>query len=393
MPDSSVNPLTSPSVPGEVKTSTGISTPSASSPFPLLEAERQRLEQFTHDQLARISGARDALLADKRNIEQALEARRAELERQAQLLRTRLLELHEREKKASDRIEDALPERSATYRRRRYSSLIDKRKLEDEGADPEVRALREQLQELKQNMVLLRGERDAAFDELRQLRQQTPPPAAGATEESFSRDPDGHRESAPDAPPSTDSRYAEEIEALQRQIRDQQQLLQQLQAERTPVSPTGDWQRRLEQMKSERDAALAEVHRLVQEPEEWAKQEEEIVALNRDLRLRETKLQEELQLLAQEHQRLERTLADYRERSNLLDHDRSQLENRSGEFRLREERLRLREAELREMKDMIERDNIQARKELVEERQQVTRLREVLRQERENPRPKTPLPG
>jgi hypothetical protein len=343
-----------------------------------LEAERQRLEQFTRDQLARISQARDALLADKRNTEQALEARRLELERQAELLRTRLQELHEREKKASERIEDALPERSATYRRRRYSSLVDKRKLEDEGADPEVRALREQLHELKQNMVLLRGERDAAFDELQQLRQQPPLPAVESTEESLG---------------GSSQRSAEdraELESLRCQIQDQQQLIQQLETEKNRAVASDEWQRQLDQVKSERDAALAEVHRLVQEPEEWAKQEEEIVALNRDLRQRETKLQEELQLLAQEHQRLERTLAEYRERSNLLDHDRSQLENRSGEFRLREERLRLREAELREMKDMIERDNIQARKELVEERQQVTRLRELLRQERDPSRPKTP---
>lgn len=380
MPDSSVTPLPSSSIASEVKASAGTPSSAASSPFPLLEAERQRLEQFTRDQLSQISRARDALLADKRNTEQALEARRLELERQSQLVRNRLQELHEREKKAGERIEDALPERSATYRRRRYSSLIDKRKLADEGADPEVRALREQLQELKQNMVLLRGERDAAFDELQQLRHEPPPlPPDGSPAAPFSRDA---KRSAEDA---------EQIETLHGQIRDLQQLHQQLQADQSRALPSEDWQQ-LDQVKSERDAALAEVQRLVQEPEEWAKQEEEIVALNRDLRQRESKIQEELHILAQEHQRLERTLVEYRERSNLLDQDRSQLEDRDREFRLREEQMRLREAELREMKDMIERDNILARKELVEERQQVTRLREILRQERETSRPKTPPP-
>jgi len=360
MPDSSIsaNALPPSSMAGGATASAGTSTSAASSPFALLEAERQRLEQFTRDQLSQISRARDTLLAEKRTNEQALEARRLELERQGQLVRTRLQELHEREKKAGERIEDALPERSATYRRRRYSSLVDKRKLAEEDVDPEVKALREQLHELKQNLLLVKNERDAAFDELQEFRRQPPPqPAVDSPSDSSSSD----RE-----------RSAEEIEGLRRQLQEQQG--------------------QLDQIKSERDVALAEVQRLVQEPEDWARQEEEIVALNRDLRQRESKIQEELHLLAQEHQRLERTFVEYRERSNLLDQDRSQLEDRDREFRLREEQLRLREAELREMKDMIERDNILARKELVEERQQVTRLRELLRQERESSRPKTPPP-
>jgi hypothetical protein len=340
----------------------------------LLEAERQRLEQFTRDQLAQISRARDALLAEKRNIEQDLEARRLELERQGQLLRTGLQDLHEREKKAGERIEDALPERSATYRRRRLSSLMDKRKLEEEGADPEAKALREQLQELKQNVVLLRGERDAAFDELQQLRQQPPAvPATPPAEESSSRDT---QRSAADTAA---------IETLQRQLQEQQQLIQQLQAEKLQARPSApdDWQRQLDQVKSERDDALAEIQHLTQEPEDWAKHEEQIVSLNRELKQKETRIQEELQLLAQEHERLEKTLAEYRERSNVLDQSQSELDNRSGHFRLREEQLRLREAELREMRDLVEKENIQTRKELVEERQQVARLRELLRQERE----------
>src|SRR5437762_14166793 len=84
----------------------------AGSPFALLEAERQRLEQFTRDQLAQISRARDAFLSEKRATEQALETRRLQLEEQGQLLRNRLQEMHERDKKSVDRIEDALPERS-----------------------------------------------------------------------------------------------------------------------------------------------------------------------------------------------------------------------------------------------------------------------------------------
>jgi len=386
MPDSSVTPL-----PGSSIASGAVGSPSSagSSPFALLEAERQRLEQFTRDQLAQISRARDALLAEKRNTQQALEARRLELEQQGQLLRNRLHELHEREKKAGDRIEDALPERSVNYRRRRFSSLVDKRKLEEEDVDPEVRALREQLQELKQNMVLLRGERDAAFDELEQLRQQ--PPLAPTTPEnadSSSRDAERSAESA-------DVKLTAEIESLQRQLQEQQTLIERFQTEQAKVPtqsalPSEEWQRELDKLKLERDVALAEVHRLVQEPDDFAQQEEEIVALNRELRRRGTQIQEELQLMGQEHQRLEKTLREYQERSGALDRERLEIEQRDRDAHLREEQMRLREAELREMKEMIEKDNILARKELNEERQQVARLREVLRQERENPRPKTP---
>ena len=342
----------------------------AGSPFALLEAERQRLEQFTRDQLAQISRARDAFLAEKRDTEQNLETRRQQLEEQGQLLRTRLQELHDRERKAGDRSDDALPERSANYRRRRFSSLIDKRKLEEESADPELHALREQLNEMKQTMVLLRGERDAAWDELQQVRQELHQAQENRAPASSS------------AAPPADATQAAELEALRRQVQHQQQLLQDLQAKQRRNFPSDELQRRLEQLKSERDAALSEVERLAQTPEEWTKQEEEFAALSRELRQRETKLQEDLRLLAQEHQRLEKTVADFRERSRQLDQEQLELGGRDREFRFREEQLRLREAEIKEMRDLIEQDNALARKELVEERLEVARLRELLQQER-----------
>ena len=346
----------------------------AGSPFALLEAERQRLEQFTRDQLAQISRARDAFLAEKRDTEQNLETRRQQLEEQGQLLRTRLQELHDRERKAGDRSDDALPERSANYRRRRFSSLIDKRKLEEESADPELHALREQLNEMKQTMVLLRGERDAVWDELQQARQEL-----RQTQES-QLNPSTPTIAA--APPSLDPTQVAELETLRRQVRDQQQLLQDLQTKQRRQFPSDEWQRRLDQVKLERDAALSEVERLVQTPEDWTKQEKEFVALNRGLQQREVKLQEDLRLLAQEHQRLEKTVADFRERSRQVDQEQLELGGRDREFRFREEQLRLREAEIKEMRDLIEQDNALARKELVEERLEVARLRELLQQER-----------
>src|SRR6266852_5418165 len=220
MPDSSVTPLPASSTASGVAASIGSPPQAASSPFPLLEAERQRLEQFTRDQLAQISRARDAFLSEKRATEQALETRRLQLEEQGQLLRNRLQEMHERDKKSVDRIEDALPERSVNYRRRRFSSLMDKRKLEEESVDPEVKALREQLEELKQTMVLLRGERDAAWDELQQVRQEL-----RQSQESLASGVSND----PGAPSGTDPAQAAELESLRRQILDQQHVIQDLQ--------------------------------------------------------------------------------------------------------------------------------------------------------------------
>jgi DNA repair exonuclease SbcCD ATPase subunit len=376
MPDADQEHLNAPQASAGVAPAAPSSDPPvAGSPFALLEAERQRLEQFTRDQLAQISRARDAFLQEKRATEQALETRRQQLEEQGQLLRNRLQELHEREKKAGDRSDDALPERNANYRRRRFSSLIDKRKLEEESQDPELKALREQLQEMKQTMVLLRGERDAAWDELQQVRQE------------LNQAQENKALAGSSTAPSADPTQVAELEALRRQVQQQQQLLQDLQAKPRRNFPSDELQRRLDQLKSERDAALSEVERLVQEPEGWTKQEEEFAALSRELRGRESKLQEDLRMLAQEHQRLEKTAADFQERSQQLDQQRQEHDNRDREFRFREEQLRLREAEIKEMRDLIEQDNALARKELVQERSEVARLRELLQHERGASRP------
>ena len=380
-------PLTTPDPPreGEAATPAYPAEPRPSeqpvptgSPFALLEAERQRLEQFTRDQLAQISRARDAFLSEKRATEQALENRRLQLEEQGQLLRNRLQEMHERDKKSVDRIEDALPERSVNYRRRRFSSLVDKRKLEDESIDPEIRALREQLEELKQTTVLLRGERDAAWEELQRVRQELQQAQEKGTAPSDTA-----------ASPVTDPAQAVELDSLRRQVLDQQQVIQDLQAKQRRRFPSDELQRRLDQLKSELDTALAEVERLVQEPEDWTKQEEEFAALSRELHDREVKLQEDLRLLAQEHQRLEKTLADSQARNRQFDQERQELEKRDREFRFREEQLRIREAEIKEMRDLIEQDSALARKELVQERLEVARLRELLQQERAASRPPT----
>src|SRR5205823_3944594 len=92
---------------------------------------------------------------------------------------------------------------------------MDKRNLEEESADPEFHALREQLNEMKQTMVLLRGERDAVWDELQQVRQEL-----RQTQES-QLNPSTPAIAA--APPSLDPTQVAELETLRRQVRDQQQ--------------------------------------------------------------------------------------------------------------------------------------------------------------------------
>jgi hypothetical protein len=224
-------------------------------------------------------------------------------------------------------------------------------------------------------MVLLRGERDAAWDELQQARQQLQQAQENRTAATSS------------AAPATDPTQAAELEALRRQVQDQKQLIQDLQGKQRRNFPSDELQRRLDQLKTERDTALAEVQRLVEEPEDWSKQEEQFAALSRDLHQREVKLQEDLRMLAQEHERLQKTVADFQERSRRLEQEQLERDNRDREFRFREEKLRLREAEIKEMRDLIEQDNALARKELVEERREVARLREILQQEGHTPYP------
>jgi chromosome segregation ATPase len=229
--------------------------------FALLEAERQRLEHFIQQQLDNLREARQGLLAEKQANEQALETRRQELEHQGQLLMTRLKELHEREQQQADRIDDALPERHANYRRRRFSSLIDKSKITEEP-DPEIKALRERLQESQQILVLAQGERDAAWDELATLRSQARQMENTIAERDAALAKWQQSHAKPESSPSPEAdpirlkRQAEEIETLWRQVQEQRQLLERVRKDHDAAREAlvQEWQRKLEQLKAERDA-------------------------------------------------------------------------------------------------------------------------------------------
>jgi hypothetical protein len=358
--------------------------------FALLEAERQRLEHFIQQQLDNLREARQGLLAEKQANEQALETRRQELEHQGQLLMTRLKELHEREQQQADRIDDALPERHANYRRRRFSSLIDKSKITEEP-DPEIKALRERLQESQQILVLAQGERDAAWDELATLRSQARQMENTIAERDAALAKWQQSHAKPESSPSPEAdpirlkRQAEEIETLWRQVQEQRQLLERVRKDHDAAREAlvQEWQRKLEQLKAERDAAREENDRLAQEPPEaWAQQEEEYATLTRELRAREAELKERLQFLSQEQQRLEKLRAESNDRNRLLDRDRQELEEQARQLLLREERARLREAELSEMRELAEQENARERAGLLQERAQIARLREALRHEK-----------
>jgi hypothetical protein len=355
--------------------------------FALLEAERERLEEFTQNQLNLVREARQAFLAETQVKEQALESRRQELERQVQLVVTRLNELHEREQHQGERLEDALPERHANYRRRRFSSLLDKTKIAAD-ADPEIQSLREQLREVKQSLVLAQGERDAAWDELLTLRTQARQLENTIAERDaalakLQKSPD-----KPEAVPSLEvdqarrKRQAEETETLWRQVQEQRQLLERVRKDQDAAREVlvQEWQRQLQQLKAERDAALEEVDRIAQEPEAWAEQEEEFATLTRELRAREAELKQRLQFLTQEQQRLEKLRAEIGDRNRLLEKDRQQLEEQTRQLYLREERVRLREAELKELKEIVEQENARDRADLLQERMKIARLRETVRQ-------------
>ncbi len=355
--------------------------------FALLEAERERLEEFTQHQLNLVREARQAFLAETQVKEQALESRRQELERQVQLVVTRLNELHEREQHQGERLEDALPERNANFRRRRFSSLLDKSKLSQEP-DPEIIALRERLEELKQSLVLAQGERDAAWDELSSLRSELRQVERTIAEKDAAlaqlQQQAGKTESIPltGTDPNLIKRQVEEIESLQQQVQELQQHLERVRKDQDAAREVlvQEWQRQLQQLKAERDAALEEVDRLVQEPEAWAEQEEEFATLTRELRAREAELKQRLQFLTQEQQRLEKLRAEIGDRIRLLEQDRQQLEEQTRQLYLREERVRLREAELKELKEIVEQENARERADLLQERMKIARLRETVRQ-------------
>ncbi len=330
---------------------------SADGPFARLLAERKRLEEFAREQFALIRQTRERFVAEKQAAEQVLENRRTELERQTQALLVRLRELHEKEQQLDEQMEEVIPERHAGLARREPAPPAAMDSIADTNFQ-EVILLRHELEERQQRLEQLQAERDIALEQVRQLQQPLTP---SSSEEDL---PDQWAEALVEQSPLVQQ---QEMDVLRRQ-------LQELRGH-------------LENLRSERDTAWAELRHLPPPPEEVAQQEAEFVALRRQLEQERHRLDEaarDLHLTEVEfHKRKdasERGLAEHRQQ---LDRRAADLADRQLRLEEKAGELRLHEAELREMKEIVERDTARERAELLLERLRIARLREALRMEQE----------
>lgn len=442
--------------------------------------------RFAQEELAQIRAAREALEQEKRDAEQALEQRRQELERQSQLLVGRLQELHDREQRLAEDLEDALPERLSEYPRRSRG----RGEASDESQVLESETLRRQLRDQQMSLELLSAERDAAWSQLHQYRDQQEElehlrAECGSLKARLAGDG-----VAPLPAPTESNDHREKIEALQKQLeqlrseRDEAwsyiqdlpervQQIEKLKAERDAAldqlraltekmqttdeaSSDSEWvdldtpqgaqtllkiqaselrdqlvdlrdqvskmaaerdeawrclqdaqalparmQDELEQLRTERDAALEQLRQLSAEPEHWSQHEAEFAALRLQLKQEQRQLAEDRQELhrreaemvrrteaarqevQREQQRLEEVSQELEDLGQQLREDRAQLEAKERELRLRDAQNHLREAEIREMIEIAELDAARERSELNQERLKLARLREAIRLERE----------
>jgi chromosome segregation ATPase len=331
---------------------------SPDAPFALLQAERKRLEEFARQQFALIREAREKYVAEKQAAEQVLETRRGELERQTQLLLVRLRELHDKEEQFAAQLEDAVPERHMGLVGHEPDQLLDAEA--HENTLHELAVLRQQLDEKQRHIDQLQAERTSASQEARPAPPEHAPGVSGDEELA-----DEWAVELVDESPLV--RQQQEVESLRKQLQEQQE--------------------RLEQLRSERDAAFMQLRRLPPPPEEVVQQEAEFVVLRRQLEQERRRLEEgarDLHLGEVEFQKQKDAAA-----TELAD-QRRQLERRASELAERQLKLeeragevRLDEAELREMREIIERDTARERAELLQERLRIARLREALRMEQE----------
>lgn len=109
-----------------------------------------------------LEAERAALCTERQAAEQALAARRQELEQQAQMLMTRLRDLLEREQQLDEEVERFAATRSAP----------SKGGSADATATLALEGARQQLREQQQALTQMQAEREAARMELAQLRQR-----------------------------------------------------------------------------------------------------------------------------------------------------------------------------------------------------------------------------
>jgi chromosome segregation ATPase len=401
----------------EMQTSTGESQrPVHSAPFVHLDAEQERLEAYAREQFEHIRQEKLTLAAERKALEQSLTARREELDRQARSLVARLQQCKDREARSAEPA--------------------------GEGLTRENETLRQQLHEQQRQVELLQAERDAAWSQLQQLREQQlhhleeieEKHNATLVQRDYLEGLEKERTVLLDR--LQELEYAEQHrQTAQRQLDD---LRRQLSGSGQPDSAVdlggrnalgdglvetnlalGVFQQQLEDLQAQRDTHAEEVARLRErlrdmeplladreafarkleemsrEPEGWADYEAEFNALRRQMIEERRQLNEDFQAALQRQTLLQRELE---ERLAQLDAERVQLDQRmnqqaraqgedqlalhESELRELEYELRLREAEVRELREIAERELTEQRAELTQERLKLARLREALRIER-----------
>lgn len=143
-----------------------------------LKEERERVEQYTKEQFARLSRLRELLREEKAVAEKEIEARRQELEQRLQ--QPVSAELQHQILQLKQQLQAALAERDATLKERQQASAQrDQLQLERDAAREQLRtllqkndaeALRKQAGELQEKLRLLTSERDAAVTRLTELQ-------------------------------------------------------------------------------------------------------------------------------------------------------------------------------------------------------------------------------
>jgi hypothetical protein len=216
----------------------------------LCQADDTALWRSVRDELAQIRAARQSFEEEKHAAEKALAQQRQELDQQSQVLLARLHELREAELRLAKNLEDALPARFGTEaspenQRGQWS--------QDSQAVPE-QALGQRLRD--QQMVLERvgAERDVVWKELQKCRDQAEELASLRSERDALRTQLAGGARAPGQPPPGDLHRRVELlkQHIERVRTQRDQAWSSLQDRRVHLLE-------LEQIKRERDAALADL--------------------------------------------------------------------------------------------------------------------------------------
>jgi hypothetical protein len=390
------------------------------------EGEVQRIEQFSREQFRLIREAREALLAEKQEQDKAAQLRRQDLDQRAKLIDTLMSNLHERERRLTEQMEEAIVERAPITPKRDLTDELEDADwvdIEELSTIHQMKTMRQQMSDQKAALERALAERDDALERLSQL-QQVQHECAIATpvaeevnhelEQARTELNQAHAQVA-ELRADVDRREQERIrqekhnakrekalvvlqELVERHLQfdDKEEQLKAAIAERDAALARIEVIRprlgELEQVRSERDAAYQALRQREPEPEGWDSKEIEFAALRRQVEEEKRQLgleARDLHLHAEDMQKkLEETRnaviaerALVQQQSEELAVAQTALAEEQRKCREQEDDLRLRESELIEMKEIIEQETAHDRAQLVQERVRIARLREFLKME------------